>query len=96
MSQHFQLIINTKKIYKNLNRRNAGADLCATKLKTPFFQTKPCRSVTLDEIHAEHPVHQEQVLPMYSGMEKDKDVIAGEACGMGPCPPLQHQPPGGS
>ena len=25
----------------------------------------------------------------------DSDVIAGGAGGMGPCPPLQHQPPGG-
>ncbi len=24
------------------------------------------------------------------------DVIAGGASGMGPCPPLQHQPPGGA
>ncbi len=25
----------------------------------------------------------------------DWDVIAGGACGMGPCPPLQHQPQDG-
>jgi hypothetical protein len=25
----------------------------------------------------------------------DSDVIAGGACGMGPCPPQQHQPPDG-
>jgi hypothetical protein len=25
----------------------------------------------------------------------DSDVIAGGACGMGPCPPLEHQPPDG-
>jgi hypothetical protein len=25
----------------------------------------------------------------------DSDVVAGGASGMGPCPPPQHQPPGG-
>ncbi len=25
----------------------------------------------------------------------DSDVIAGGACGLGPCPPPQHQPPDG-
>ena len=25
----------------------------------------------------------------------DSDVVAGGAGGMGPCPPPQHQPPGG-
>ncbi len=31
---------------------------------------------------------------IFTGMEKD--VIAGGAGGMGPCPPLQYQPPGGA
>jgi hypothetical protein len=50
----FKLALETK-IQKNVHnivtRRNTGADLCARKLKTPFFQTEPRRSVTLDEIH---------------------------------------------
>ncbi len=29
-------------------------------------------------------------------MIRPGDAIAGGACGMGPCPPLQHQPPGGA
>ncbi len=38
------------------------------------------------------PLRQESQL--FTGMEKD--VIAGGAGGMGPCPPPQHQPPGGA
>jgi hypothetical protein len=29
-------------------------------------------------------------------MIRPGDLIAGGACGMGPCPPLQHQPPVGA